>query len=1092
MTNLISADQAYQIFVNDPSIKLTPEQVAAVENASTTSPSLVVAGAGSGKTELMAIRVVWLVANRYCEPHQILGLTFTRKAASELSNRINEALEKLAEKPEWPLAEKTFAAPNITTYNSYANTLYRDYALALGYEDDATLLTDAARYQLAREVVIKYGEAADPRLVDSDLSVNQVVDGVLTLAGAMNDHGVTADEIQAYIDGFVGQIAKLPAHASSKVTPEQPIASGIMGTIGGAIETPLLAKLAELFLEEKRKRGFIDFSDQVSLANRAVRELGDAVRERETGLYTQVLLDEYQDTSTLQNELLAGLFQGKSVLAVGDPNQSIYGWRGASASNLNDFLVDYAKEGQEIVQYQLDRSWRNPKVVLDLANLILAPLKSAPSFMAGRTVPTVDVNPLLAADFAKEGKITVNWDCDVVSEAKYAAKWLSERINDPKNEKVPTAAVLMRTRNMMAVFEHELRAAGLDVEVVGLGGLLEAPEIVDLVAALRVIHLPNSGAHLMRLLAGPRWQIAPKDLQRLSRYARDLARFWNRDSRDVSGAEAESSIIDALDSLLDETDEDIIPRFSAHATESLRDCAELLRRMRSRTGLPLPEFVRAVEQELWLDIELAANPKRKDPMANLNAFANIVSGYAENTNATLGGFLEWLEYADKKERFEPPATKAKAGVVQIITAHTAKGLEWDLVVVPRLVVAKATSPSSFPSVNGTKGWLSLGELPFGLRGDRNSLPEIDLSNCENQTAVVKALDAFMKEDQLEYLLREEQRLAYVAFTRPKSELLLSGSKWKPDLTTALMPSPYLLVAAGMDDDRVEIVNRSMDGESPLPLWSDFETNPLDEIVVQEVWPMEPLGLHHRPKVERAKDAVEQAMATRAPSRAEIDDQIERLLKERDELLHRSHQVKLPVRISASRFKEFIYELPKTAERYRRPMPERPYKQTMAGTLFHSWVEQRFGVLSNSDELDVVELTPEDEATDKAMEELKAIFEGSRFANMKPFAIEGEIQVTIKGNTFICKLDAVFETETGYEIVDWKTGKPPVTSKEIADRALQLALYRMAFARLHKVDPEKIGVCLYYVADNLEIKPEDVPSEADLIALWESVLDQVED
>ena len=174
------------------------------------------------------------------------------------------------------------------------------------------------------------------------------------------------------------------------------------------------------------------------------------------------------------------------------------------------------------------------------------------------------------------------------------------------------------------------------------------------------------------------------------------------------------------------------------------------------------------------------------------------------------------------------------------------------------------------------------------------------------------------------------------------------------------------------------------------------------------------------------------------------------------------------------------------------MPEQPYKQTMAGTLFHAWVEQRFGVLSNSDEIDAIEVAAEDEATTKTLEELRAMFEGSRFSKMKPFSIESEIQVTIKGNTFICKLDAVFETETGYEIVDWKTGKPPVGEKEIAERALQLALYRMAFARLHQVDPELIEVCLYYVADDLEIKPEVVPSEQELIALWDSVIDRVLD
>jgi DNA helicase-2/ATP-dependent DNA helicase PcrA len=227
-----------------------------------------------------------------------------------------------------------------------------------------------------------------------------------------------------------------------------------------------------------------------------------------------------------------------------------------------------------------------------------------------------------------------------------------------------------------------------------------------------------------------------------------------------------------------------------------------------------------------------------------------------------------------------------------------------------------------------------------------------------------------------------------------------------------------------------------------------------------------------------------------PSTTEIDRQIDLLLAEQHELEQRIYEARFPVRIPASAFKDFIYDLPKVAEKYRRPLPEKPYKQTMAGTLFHGWVEARFGVLSGSDEIDAVEVPSEDEATTKTVEELRAIFEKSRFAEMKPFAIETEIQVTIRGNTFICKLDAVFETDDGYEIVDWKTGKPPVTEEEIAQRALQLALYRMAFTRLHGVDPEKVGVCLYYVADDLEIRPEHVQSADELLSMWDKVLEKL--
>jgi DNA helicase-2/ATP-dependent DNA helicase PcrA len=398
---------------------------------------------------------------------------------------------------------------------------------------------------------------------------------------------------------------------------------------------------------------------------------------------------------------------------------------------------------------------------------------------------------------------------------------------------------------------------------------------------------------------------------------------------------------------------------------------------------------------------------------------------------------------------------------------------------------------TFPYIKSTQGWLSRGELPFELRGDASSLPLLHVKTCANQTEVSKAIEAF-KSEQRDYLLREDRRVAYVALTRPKQKLLLSGSKWKAGLVKPVEANDYLKSAALINDHRVVVIDKSDDPLNPLPNYPEIETNPVDESAISETWPMEPLGEKHRKKIEVARELVENAISVRAPSRLEIDGKIDLLLAEQVELKNRSKQVRLPVRIPASRFKEFIYDLPKIVDMYRRPLPEQPYRQTMAGTLFHAWVEQRFGVLATSDELDAIELSKEDESTQKTVEELREIFEGSRFASMTPHSIESEIQVTIKGNTFICKLDAVFKTDRGFEIVDWKTGKPPIGEKEIAERALQLALYRMAFSRIHQVDPSLIEVCLYYVADNLEIKPEQVPSEEELIALWESVLANVVD
>ena len=259
---------AGEIFKVIKDFELAPEKIQAIENAPLDSPSLVVAGAGSGKTELLAVRVLWLVANGFARPEQILGLTFTKKAATELSKRIFESLIRLRESSYWPEdLEFEFIAPTISTYNAFSNQIFRENSLALGYESESTLLSEASAFQLAREVCVRYGSSVSGSLSDLELNLDNLVQKVLELSQAMSDNGSSAEAIRELIQQTANQIGTLPKKAGQEVDSR-------FGYIEDMVEalkpTPLIAELAELFQSEKKKRSFVDYSDQVALAYRAV------------------------------------------------------------------------------------------------------------------------------------------------------------------------------------------------------------------------------------------------------------------------------------------------------------------------------------------------------------------------------------------------------------------------------------------------------------------------------------------------------------------------------------------------------------------------------------------------------------------------------------------------------------------------------------------------------------------------------------------------------------------------------------------------------------------------------------------------------
>ena len=192
----------------------TAEQQAVIE--APLRPLLVVAGAGSGKTETMASRVVWLVANGHVEPDQVLGLTFTRKAATELAERIARRLRRLRHVGLWTPdveedgAEVLGGTPTVSTYHSYAGRLVREHVLRLGIEPESRLLSEAAAWQFAAEVVERYDGPMD----DVGFAASTVTAAVVDLAGEMAEHLLGPDDLEGFVDAFESRVLALPKGAS--------------------------------------------------------------------------------------------------------------------------------------------------------------------------------------------------------------------------------------------------------------------------------------------------------------------------------------------------------------------------------------------------------------------------------------------------------------------------------------------------------------------------------------------------------------------------------------------------------------------------------------------------------------------------------------------------------------------------------------------------------------------------------------------------------------------------------------------------------------------------------------------------------------
>ena len=1085
-------------------------------------PTLVVAGAGSGKTATMSARVTYLVASGQVDPSQVLGLTFTRKATHELRERIENRLGQLYRYPGWtPSSTRSNAAESasadapstaaevggsnsqvqeltavageatVATYNSFAGSLVREWGLEVGLETDTAVLTPASSWQIMYELMENWGQEFE----EPFSSLDSATELALQVANSLNENLLSVDEARELMADLSQNLKDLRSvRGAAKAIDAK--------SLPAMTKRIQVLDLVERYIDYKRENSLVDFGDQVALACRIVTDerVGPRVIAQYRDRFKAVLLDEFQDTSVAQTILLSSLFAGCGVVAVGDPNQAIYGWRGASSAALGQFHRHFSNGAGPVLQ--LSTAWRNDPQILQAANRISDPLRASGQVKVEKLVKRPGVGD-------ERGKVWAARVQDGLAEAELIAKFLAQRWSPSKS-----MAVLCRTRSQFTPIVAALIERGIPVEVVGLGGLLDVPEVADVRALMSVALDPTSADRLMRLI----------DLVGID--AADLDVVWSF-ARELVNARANTGQSSA-EPLLAEALSEIVVNFGAFEAFCKKyACAlslaglyqakrlgRILQEANGAANLELVDFISWAERALGLDVEAAARVDVNEVGARALAAlrAQATSFKAQNPEAGAQVFLGWLNAAQDQERgLELPEVEPAPGAVQVLTVHASKGLEWDIVVVPGLVEANFPSYRSRPKEDYTvlaNSWITqVSEFPHTLRRDYDSLPPcpfIGLSPQAGKDAILAAGEEYRSELG-KWEVAEERRLAYVAYTRARSQLLLTTSHYAALSKTPKMTSRFLkelersqMVQFLADDERDDdLSNRALD-QSSVSVWphqldslagleepgvadAPGQAAP-DQAVPGQAVPGKQAGLSLRLRAAALVSMAggcqgagsEEALQIPEGLAPQLDDwwrQARLLLQERQIRQENGQEIVLPSHLAATAMakvgkEDFIMSL-------RRPLPPPPSKAARLGTAFHEEMSQRLnseGTLLSLAEAGSDRLSPADRK--QVNDWLDNVADLEILQGYSPYATEIDQEIRLAGFNVRCRIDAVFKAvEKGraqWLIVDWKTGGQRV-------RVDQLSLYVHAWAASQNVDISQVRAAYVYVQDGHvdELRPRQI-------------------
>ena len=548
----------------------------------TEGPVLVLAGAGSGKTKVLTTRVAYLINEKGIDPYNILAITFTNKAAAEMKERITK------------IAGCGIDDMIISTFHSMCARFLRMDAEKIGYNRDFTIYDTDSANTLMKKVL-------------AELNID---DKVLTYRYCLN-------------------LISAAKNASGKMNPESYISLNCAG------DTDDMLDIYDVYSRKMKSENAMDFDDLLLNMLRVLKE-NESARRYYQRRFKYVLVDEYQDTNSVQYELIRLLSGGyNNLFVVGDDDQSIYAWRGADIRNILDFEKDY----KNAAVIKLEQNYRSHQKILDIANVVISGAEERKQ------------KRLWSAK--KEGVKPVYYNAyNEYNEAEFVSKQIG--LMRQKGYQYNEMAVLYRMHTQSRVLEESLRTYGIPYRIYGGMSFYERKEIRDVIAYLQLINNPSSDTSLLRIINTPKRGIGGATIDKMSAYSRENDISLLTAARE-SGAYLTGASAKKVGEFYKTVDE--LTKISAE-----KEPGELIEEIFYRTGYKAM---------------LEALPDKNEAEARSANIAELITGAykftEDNPEADLTDYLSTVALITDMD------TTADEGSVMLMTLHSAKGLEFDVV-----------------------------------------------------------------------------------------------------------------------------------------------------------------------------------------------------------------------------------------------------------------------------------------------------------------------------------------------------------------------------------------------------------------------------